>query len=191
MLKRHRSRSAAVALALALAVPAQAAADPLVSGYGGPGSGDQDVLGSTLLPAGSGPGGTGRPPSLRATPAAPASASPLPATAAAPVPPAAAAAGAGSGTAGVAGEKAAPRPQRLSARHKAAGGRLTPAATASAPTAAAPAATTAPLRPGASTSAGVLPVAGGDLLTALAVLLGLGVLGLASRRLVHADGAPA
>lgn len=38
--------------ALAIAAPAVAKDDPLLSGYGGPGGGDQVILGSTLLPGG-------------------------------------------------------------------------------------------------------------------------------------------
>jgi hypothetical protein len=44
------------------AVPAAAAGGPLLSGYGGPGEGNQAILGSTLLGgAGSGEGGSGGP----------------------------------------------------------------------------------------------------------------------------------
>jgi hypothetical protein len=49
--------SLAVALVLALAAPVAANAGPLLSGYGGPGQGNQAILGSTLI-GGSG-GGSG------------------------------------------------------------------------------------------------------------------------------------
>lgn len=49
---------AVVAFAMAGVVPSAArAADPLLSGYGGPGSGEQVLLGSTLLPPPGGDGG--------------------------------------------------------------------------------------------------------------------------------------
>jgi hypothetical protein len=50
---------AAAAALLALAAPSTTAAGPLLSGYGGPGQGDQAILGSTLLGAGTGGGGNG------------------------------------------------------------------------------------------------------------------------------------
>jgi hypothetical protein len=49
-MNHHRTIStAAVLLALTVALPAGALADPLLSGYGGPGQGSQAILGSTLL----------------------------------------------------------------------------------------------------------------------------------------------
>jgi hypothetical protein len=50
-----------LALALSAAAPAAASADPLLSGYGGPGQGNQAILGSALLngPPGGGEGGGG------------------------------------------------------------------------------------------------------------------------------------
>jgi hypothetical protein len=51
-----------VLLALAAALPLSAHAGPLLSGYGGPGQGNQAILGSTLLgPAGGGSPGAGGP----------------------------------------------------------------------------------------------------------------------------------
>jgi len=47
------------ALALAALVPGVCAANPLLSGYGGPGQGSQMVLGSTLLGGGGGSSGAG------------------------------------------------------------------------------------------------------------------------------------
>jgi hypothetical protein len=62
----HRSTIRAVglsltaALALALAAPLAAQAGPLLSGYGGPGQGNQAILGSTLIGGpGGGSGGSG------------------------------------------------------------------------------------------------------------------------------------
>jgi len=49
-MKHHRTIStAALLLVFSVAVPAGALADPLLSGYGGPGQGSQAILGSTLL----------------------------------------------------------------------------------------------------------------------------------------------
>jgi hypothetical protein len=66
----RRPLLAAVAVA-SLAAPGSALADTLVSGYGGPGAGDQTVLGSTLLPeskgGGSGGSGASGPDGLRAS----------------------------------------------------------------------------------------------------------------------------
>ncbi len=47
----HRTTisTAALLLAFSAAIPASAVADPLLSGYGGPGLGSQAILGSTLL----------------------------------------------------------------------------------------------------------------------------------------------
>src|SRR4051794_10195073 len=45
--------------AFLLLAPSSQAADPLLSGYGGPGGGEQVVLGSTLVGAGKGGGGSG------------------------------------------------------------------------------------------------------------------------------------
>jgi hypothetical protein len=48
-----------LAVALFAAAPVTAHAGPLLSGYGGPGQGNQAILGSTLLGGGSGGGSTG------------------------------------------------------------------------------------------------------------------------------------
>ncbi|HYM54286.1 MAG TPA: hypothetical protein VES97_02905 [Solirubrobacteraceae bacterium] len=48
-----------LALALPGALPAAAGANPLLSGYGGPGQGNQAILGSALLNGPSGGGGSG------------------------------------------------------------------------------------------------------------------------------------
>jgi hypothetical protein len=54
----------AVAIALPVLVPAAALADSLLSGYGGPGAGNQVLIGSALLngPGGGGGGGPSGPP---------------------------------------------------------------------------------------------------------------------------------
>jgi hypothetical protein len=58
---RHRKITPAVGLCLALAVviPGAAQASPILSGYGGPGQGNQAILGSALLNSPSGGGGGG------------------------------------------------------------------------------------------------------------------------------------
>lgn len=62
-MKSHRATITATfaALAIALAAPAGAAANSLLSGYGGPGEGNQAILGATLLkgPGGGSSGGRG------------------------------------------------------------------------------------------------------------------------------------
>jgi hypothetical protein len=76
MAPRSRIRIVLVALcALALAVAPARASDPLLSGYGGPGSGEQTLLGGGAVgggSSGSGSGGPGAQQSLRATTPAPA-----------------------------------------------------------------------------------------------------------------------
>jgi hypothetical protein len=59
MRARGAIQAAATAALLALAAPSAVAAGPLLSGYGGPGQGDQAILGSTLIGASSGGGGNG------------------------------------------------------------------------------------------------------------------------------------
>lgn len=57
---RHRSIvSILAATAVCMLCPSLAVASPLLSGYGGPGGGDQAILGSMLLPGSSGGGGGG------------------------------------------------------------------------------------------------------------------------------------
>ena len=59
-LARNIDRGLLVAAAFALALPALAHANPLLSGYGGPGQGSQALLGATLTgPRGGGGGDTG------------------------------------------------------------------------------------------------------------------------------------
>jgi hypothetical protein len=68
-MKTHRTsiRATLLALAIVVAVPAAAGANPLLTGYGGPGQGNQAILGSALL-NGSG-GGSGGGSSIAAEPA--------------------------------------------------------------------------------------------------------------------------
>jgi hypothetical protein len=56
---RKIDRGVLVVLVFALALPALARANPLLSGYGGPGQGSQVLLGSTLTRGGGGDGGGG------------------------------------------------------------------------------------------------------------------------------------
>jgi hypothetical protein len=60
-MKRHWTITPLVGLCLALclATPVVAQANPLLSGYGGPGQGNQAILGSALLNGPAGPGGGG------------------------------------------------------------------------------------------------------------------------------------
>jgi hypothetical protein len=58
-MRRHRVITTAALLALALALPATAHAGSLLSGYGGPGQGNQAILGATVIGGASGGGSTG------------------------------------------------------------------------------------------------------------------------------------
>jgi hypothetical protein len=60
MSSRHRKTwvLAPIAIAIAGAMPGAAQANPLLSGYGGPGQGDQAILGATLLNTPRGGGGS-------------------------------------------------------------------------------------------------------------------------------------
>jgi hypothetical protein len=169
-MKISRFTTVAIVAAL-LAVPVAAHASsssPLLSGYGAPGSGDQTVLGSKLLPPkpatkkGAAPAPTSGPASLRA-----------PAAAAAPVP--------------VAGT---PTPVT---HHKAAPVHHTTPATKSTPQAvvgpSAPATLHAPpialpvSAPGDSTSTGLLPFSTSDLWLGLLTMLLLGGVAVTTSRL--------
>jgi hypothetical protein len=79
-MKSHRTISRMVALLLALggAVPVSASATSLLSGYGGPGQGNQALLGSALLPGG--PSGSGGGPAGSGAATASAGAGNVPAT---------------------------------------------------------------------------------------------------------------
>jgi len=54
MKRHHATTTATLLVALALAAPSAAGANSLLSGYGGPGEGNQAILGSALI---NGPGG--------------------------------------------------------------------------------------------------------------------------------------
>jgi hypothetical protein len=56
--RRKNLMVALLAIALCALTPAFACANPLLSGYGGPGQGDQAILGATLLNGPSGGGGS-------------------------------------------------------------------------------------------------------------------------------------
>lgn len=185
-------RTVVVASGLALAVSAPAQADPLLSGYGGPGSNDQGLLGATLLPGGGG-GGGGEPVAIRATAATIQSApvltqtpSPVvsdgsrPSTAGArPV-----ATGSGRPDRGARSAGSARRDggSRSGAASTASGSTAEPSAPKPAEPPASPRVSLV-RAPAAATTAGGLPLAGSDLLIALVVAAGLGLAGLASSRL--------
>lgn len=59
MTSHRKIGSLLLAAALALATPVAASANPLLSGYGGPGQGSQAILGSAIVGGGSGGGGGG------------------------------------------------------------------------------------------------------------------------------------
>lgn len=193
MTPRHVRCALGAAALLLASGPGVASADPLVSGYGGPGS-DQGVLGSTLLPppgnGSSGPGQGGGAAGLRAH-------GPRIAVAARPA----------SGPASTTNALGAPpltqtpttvgtRPAQSSAHHatRAPGGEKHPGArgSAAAPRTSTPAASpvVAPTAAGAATSAGPLPIASSDVLIALAVLAGLTVVGVSSSRLAAQEPSP-
>jgi hypothetical protein len=81
-MRRHRVITTAALLALALALPATAHAGSLLSGYGGPGQGNQAILGATVIggAAGGGSAGGGSSSSGGESPA------PVPTSAASPAP---------------------------------------------------------------------------------------------------------
>jgi hypothetical protein len=179
---RSGSRAAKVPVTLLilgalLLLPAGSrAADPLLSGYAGPGGGEQVVLGGALIDPPSG-GGSGRTPGsagLRATPAPAPSASSSPSGSSS-------SAGAGSAR----GTSARPR----SGAHAKGSRRAQPAAggsgvaTAGAATAGAPPVRAYPAEP---SGAGGLPLPGAALIAALAALVALVLLGLGLRRLTGA-----
>jgi hypothetical protein len=72
-MKNHRTVAPIFVLlaALAAAAPAVAQANPLLSGYGGPGVGNQAILGSALLNGGGGAGGGSGPTGQGSGPANP------------------------------------------------------------------------------------------------------------------------
>jgi DNA polymerase-3 subunit gamma/tau len=165
------------------AAPARAA-DPLLSGYGGPGAGEQVVLGSAIIPPPHGNGSLRAP--ARSPSAAGRGANPAPASATAPAPaaPAVPAPGAAAPVT-TPGRPGASTPAAASSsgarrRHTAA----RPSSSAAAPAAAAsagggaptvgpgrpPAVAAVPAAPGGASSAGSLPLSRAQVLAALAVL---------------------
>jgi hypothetical protein len=161
---------------LLLAVPPARAEDPLLSGYAGPGGGDQAVLGSQLIGAGGKGGGGGGPSSGAGSAAGSRS---LQAPPPAPAPSGAAASGSGSGSGSGASSGTSNGKADRTGRSGAKGSRGSarrPGSASSTPGASArrPApAIVAPTYPSARASgAGALPFSGEDVLLAL---LGAGV----------------
>jgi hypothetical protein len=70
-MRTHRKLAPIIALlaVLAAALPAAAVANPLLSGYGGPGVGNQAILGSALLNGGGSTGGGSGPTAQESSPA--------------------------------------------------------------------------------------------------------------------------
>jgi hypothetical protein len=174
-----RSGPALLAVVVLLsAAPAPAlATDPLLSGYGGPGNGEQVVLGSKLLGP---PGGGSKGGSLRA--AAPAATAPAPAVST----PRATAAPSAPASPKAASNPAAKHRGATTAKHRRA---TAPAATtpkARQLPAAAPAVVPYPSR---ASSAGGLPLSAGDLVVLLLAGLALAGTAFGLRRLGTAAGA--
>jgi hypothetical protein len=163
------ARIPALTLCLVLLLaPGRAAADPLLSGYAGPGGGEQVVLGSTLTGGSGGSGGSsgGGSDSLRAASAPVASPAPAATTPAAP-----------SRSTGHSRKPGAKRARGSAGRHPKSS---TPAAKSTP----APAATGAPpvrAYPSRAADAGGLPLSAGDVLVALVALIGLILVGTALR----------
>jgi hypothetical protein len=169
-MKMRRTIIAVVALGVAGALPAVAPASPLLSGYGGPGQGNQAILGASLLNGSRGGGSSGGPPSATtsATPSGSATSAP-------------------GGASSSSGAGATPRPGGKQAH-----GTQAPVTPKQASTATSnPAAIYAALERRASHASGTLGVTGEDLLY---VLLGLAVLafaGFLTSRVVSAGDADA
>ncbi len=194
----------ALLLAAVLVCAPSASADPIVSGYGGPGSGDQNLLGSTLLPApasGSrgGGGDSDSPRSVRAAPtrvAAPA----LSATPRSAISESAAGAPAAGATAAAPAAARATRSAATSRNATARRGAERGTTAGTAPVGEGHSRTRtvdlevarAPVvSPGATTSAGALPISGTDLGIALLVLMGLGAVAVAGARAGRLGPTPA
>ena len=177
-------------LAVLLLAPSGASADPLLSGYGGPGGGEQVVLGSSLIGgSGGGSGGSGgssasgSTDSLRAVPAPAAQAQ------------APAASGSSSGTA----------PRRSGTGRRSGAKRSGSATRPKRPATSAPAATHVPTAlatgappvrayPSRASAAGGLPLSPTDLLICALALVALSLVGSGLRRLsntLHDDSASA
>lgn len=149
-------------LSLLLLAPSGAFADPLLSGYGGPGGGEQVVLGSSLVGRSGGSSGSGTGDSIRATPA-----------------PAAAASGTAPAPAATGRHKPTKRsgtghPKRPAASPPAAGAAPATVATGAPPVRA---------YPSRASEVGGLPLSAGDLLICLLALVALFFGGAALRRL--------
>ncbi|HEV7751680.1 MAG TPA: hypothetical protein VGO71_09055 [Baekduia sp.] len=182
-MNRLATLTAVLLSTLALPTAALAAGDdPLLSGYGGPGSGDQAVLGGGTIGGGgkgggSGSSGGGAGGSLRAaTPSVPAT--PAPATPASPTTSSASSGGSSSAK------------HTKSARHHRAHPSTPAAATHTSSTATSGAGTSTNLPQRATTSirvdrssAGTFPLSTGDLLLALVVALAIAALAVATSRL--------
>lgn len=164
-MKKQRSIIAIAALlATAGASTTASAASPLLSGYGGPGQGNQAILGSTVLNVPRGGGGSGGPPAATGGGA-----------------PAVSSESGGSGASATTTRSSSP----ASSTHRAA----RPASRQTTTAAADPNALYAQLERRASESSGTLGLTGEDLLY---VLIGLAVLAfgaLFTRRIVRAGGA--
>lgn len=153
-----------------LALPGSAgASDPLLSGYGGPGGGEQSVLGAETL-GGGGSGGDG---GSGSSGAAPVDESLRAAAAPAATP---------QGTATAAVPKLSKKPRRSGTEHRAGAtsGSAKGAGTTTAAQAAAPALVSYPSR---STDGGGSPLSGGAVAALLLGLVALVLLGLGLRRL--------
>jgi hypothetical protein len=173
-MKRLLAFSAVLLAVLTAPTVALAAGDdPLLSGYGGPGSGDQAVLGGGLVGGGgSGSGGAGSA-SLRAK----APSAPVPSSQATSSP-------------GAASSGTRPRVTKHRAtKHKRAHTPSLPSTATAAPTSAAGPAKLPRLAPSPvaadRSSAGTLPLSTRDLLLALVVALAIAALAVATRRLAR------
>src|SRR3954453_23598871 len=162
-----------------LLAPSSQAADPLLSGYGGPGGGEQVVLGSTLVGAGKGGGGSGSSggsASLRAS-AAPVAATPAQGSTASTAP----------ASPNVTRKPAGRSPAHRAARHAKPGAThpaakspsSTPRTTA---TAAAPGAPPVRVYPSRASDAGGLPLSTTDVLLGLLALVALVLVGAGLRQ---------
>jgi hypothetical protein len=157
-MKNHRTTAPIIVLlaTLAAAAPAAASASPLLSGYGGPGVGNQAILGSALLNGGGSTGGGSGPTGQGSGPA----------SGAASVPTVAAN--------DTAGERVARRAPR-GAAPKGGGAKVSGVALSTYP---------ASERGGAAPASGTLGLSGQDILFILLALLGLAFTGVFTRRLI-------
>jgi hypothetical protein len=160
-----------------LLVPASSqAADPLLSGYGGPGGGEQVVLGSTMV-GGGGSGGTGT--GTAADPSQQSLRAPS-STAAATAPATRAASG---GQSQGQGESATPKPHRSSSSKRS--GSAAPRVPATPVATRPPGAPPVRAYPSRASDAGGLPLSGADVLLAVLGVVVLLLAGLGLRRLTQ------